>query len=88
MAEPDFRGLRADIENVTRLPEFATVERRARWHRLRDRASVAGAMLVTSAVLAPVVVVAVAARPASVLLRPDPPVVAVASPSPSAAASP
>ncbi|MDT5036798.1 MAG: hypothetical protein QOE03_1983 [Micromonosporaceae bacterium] len=88
MAEPDFRGLRADIENVTRLPEFATVERRARWHRLRDRASVAGAMLVTSAVLAPVVVVALAARPASVLLRPDPPVVAVASPSPSAAASP
>jgi hypothetical protein len=63
MVEPlDFQGLRAEIEEVTRLPEFGAVERRARRLRTRDRLAVVGALLGTLVVIAPVGLTALNAR--------------------------
>jgi hypothetical protein len=86
VSEPDYLGLRADVEAATRLPEFSAVERRARRYRFRDRAAVAGAVVTTFAVLTPVAVAALTGRPAALLVRPDPPAVESASPSPSSPA--
>src|SRR5262249_40596322 len=75
VSEPDFRGLRADVEAATTLPEFTTIERRARWRRLRDRGAVVSAVLTTFAVLAPAAMAALSAHSHPLLRRPDQPVV-------------
>ena len=72
--ELDFQALRSQVESVTRVPDFATVSRRARKVRRRDRLAVAGALMGTLAVFSPIAVASViggtVAGPA-MLGRPD-----------------
>ncbi len=88
MPEPDFRGLRAEVEAATTLPEFTTIERRARWRRLRDGGTVVAAVLTTFAVLAPAAVAALSTHPHPLLRRPDPPMVDGSTPASPAASLP
>jgi hypothetical protein len=53
MFELDFVGLRHEVEAATRLPEFGTVEQRAKRLRKRDRLAVLAVLLATLAVLTP-----------------------------------
>jgi hypothetical protein len=53
VSNPDFDGLRAEVEAGTRVPDFDKVQRRARRIRLRDRVTMAVAVLAALAVVAP-----------------------------------
>jgi hypothetical protein len=68
----DFRTLRAQIESATWVPDFSVLYRRAGRVRLRDRMAVAGALVGTLAVLAPVALAGVFGRPAPAALGPNP----------------
>ncbi|MGI5247196.1 hypothetical protein [Dactylosporangium sp. CA-139066] len=68
----DFRTLRAQIEAATWVPDFTTLYRRAGRVKMRDRMAVAGALVGTLAVLAPVALAGVFGRPAPAVLGPNP----------------
>jgi len=63
MAEPDFDGLRAEVEAATRLPEFDSVARRARRIRRRDIGRRFVVSLVSLAIVLPAGLAAVNATP-------------------------
>jgi hypothetical protein len=63
MAEPDFDGLRTEVEAATRLPEFDSVARRARRIRRRDLGRRFAVSLVSLAIVLPAAVAAVNAAP-------------------------
>jgi hypothetical protein len=63
MPEPDFLGLRADVESATRVPGFDAVIRRGRRVRGRDRWVRLIAGLFTIAIVVPAAVVGVRATP-------------------------
>jgi hypothetical protein len=92
MAEPDFDGLRAEVEGATRLPEFDSVARRARKIRRRDLGRRIVVSLASLAILLPAGVAAVNATPPSSNVQgPDaqiglePPEMAPPTPTPSTA---
>jgi hypothetical protein len=62
-AEPDFTGLRTDVEAVTRLPEFDSVAKRAKRIRRRDLGRRFAVSLLAVAALAPAGTVALNATP-------------------------
>jgi hypothetical protein len=70
--ELDFRTLRAQIEAATLMPDFSTLYRRAGRVRIRDRMAVAGALVGTLAVFAPVVLAGMFGRPSPTVLGPNP----------------
>lgn len=70
--ELDFRTLRAQIEAATWVPDFSVLSRRAGRVRMRDRMAVAGALLGTLAVLAPVALAGAFGRPAPAVLGLNP----------------
>ncbi|GAA4247418.1 hypothetical protein GCM10022255_023200 [Dactylosporangium darangshiense] len=77
----DFRTLRAQIEAATWVPDFTALYRRAGRVRLRDRMAVAGALVGTLAVLAPVALAGIFGRPAPNVLGPNPDLADTTSPS-------
>lgn len=62
MDDLDFTGLRAQVESATAMPEFATIQRRARWLRSRSRLALLATVLSTLAVVVPAGVAAQHAR--------------------------
>ena len=63
MAEPDFVGLRADVESATKVPDFPMIAGRARRVRIRDRVGAVAAVLAALGILVPIGVVSVLAQP-------------------------
>ncbi|MGI5178968.1 hypothetical protein ACQEVZ_21785 [Dactylosporangium sp. CA-152071] len=82
----DFRTLRAQIESATWMPDFSLLSRRAGRVRRRDRMAVAGALVGTLAVFAPVALAGVFGRPTPAALGPNPDIGDPWSPQPSASA--
>ncbi|MFI5906572.1 hypothetical protein [Dactylosporangium sp. NPDC051541] len=68
----DFRTLRQQIEAATWMPDFASLYRRAGRVRMRDRMAVAGALVGTLGVLAPVALAGIFGRPGPAVLGPNP----------------
>ncbi len=84
----DFRTLRAQVESATWMPDFSLLYRRAGRVRMRDRMAVAGALVGTLAVFAPVALAGVFGRPSPAALGPNPDLGEPWSPLPSASALP